>query len=73
MIICIVKGTVREAQDAAYHCHGIPHQWFSTTRFGEQVLRVEDNYLELVVEWFCRTQGKAPFPPGTLLWYGVAP
>jgi hypothetical protein len=62
----IVKGTAEEAKIAA-RAHGVP---FMVTWEGEHdtIGRTRPRYRANVVRWFA-SDVKAPYPPGTLLFY----
>lgn len=75
MINLIIKGNMFDAFNAA-HDRGIAlvsaAQLF-TDRPSEVVASVADNAMDAVRAWFMASDGPAPYPTGTLLFYSNKP
>ena len=66
----IIKGNIAQAHDYARE-YGISlNQVREHPRFDETIARCSDDYRTAVVRWFCTPHFAAPYPIGTLLWYG---
>lgn len=76
MLRLIIKGTKQEAilAAAAWHIRlSEPHEhhWNqSNYTLVETIALVDDAFTDRVVKWFAEVHDDAPFPIGTLLWYG---
>jgi len=71
MITLIVKGTIDDACQAAL-AHGVNlESAVRHPRFDETICRALSIYESAAQKWFGETIGVAPFPAGTLTWYGA--
>lgn len=67
----VVKGSFKDVKRACEDHGVIPQSIIWNARFNECIVVV---YVPVawstLAAWFCDTDGQAPFPSGTLLWYG---
>jgi len=69
--VLIIAGSVAQAEKAALDRKIILHNVTSMPNGSEARVHAETTERQLL-DWYCETDEKAaPFPAGTLLWYGV--
>ena len=71
MISLIIKGGLHAAIAAAYE-RGIKLDTIAQPCLGNETFAgVSDDKLSAVIDWYCATDGIAPYPAGSLLLYTI--
>lgn len=71
MLQLIIKGNAGAARIHAAE-HGIALiSAINHPRFNETIARADYSVEDKARAWFCETRGDAPYPLGTLTWYGT--
>lgn len=66
----VIKGNIEESTEATSNLGMLLFDAEENTH-NETIGQVDEKHINKVIKWFCACQNneKAPFPPGTLLFY----